>query len=509
MTQQKQVLMTRRVQWTILIIALVLFFLLTAITVETRRPWIDESWAGTPAWSFVARGYTGTPAFDATEFGLHGMKGLDRICYWEPPLYEAVQIIWYSLVPFNLITMRYLSVFAGLVGLFSFYVVMKRLSGDTAAATLLVLLMSCDYIVDSAASFGRADAMSFAFQAAAYATFLSFREKRLDLAILLSQTCVVASGLTHPNGGVLAFFGQLFLTLYLDRSRIGWKQIGLAACPYLVGAIAWGSFILKDPQTFLSQYSFQTALRFTDAAHPWNAIRREFVARYIKAMGLGAHSVGSMGPIALKALIFIAYAVGLAGVLLTPALRKSTAGKVFLGLLFVVYLPYYTFLEATKATYYFIYIIYIYTSLLVLWLCWCWRERKLPRILIVLAVLGLVTIQSGGLIQRGRINQYKTGYTSAVNFLRSHTTPDDLIMGSQELGFALGFEGNFLDDYRLGLSSGKHPDYIVIEDIYEDRFDMLHQQRPQDYAKLQELLKQYSVVYSQGDYRILKRIRTT
>src|SRR5436309_9134106 len=62
----------RRAQHAILGLAVVLYFTLTVLTVRTYRPWVDEAWAGTPAWSLVARGFTGTPSFDASAYGEHG-----------------------------------------------------------------------------------------------------------------------------------------------------------------------------------------------------------------------------------------------------------------------------------------------------------------------------------------------------------------------------------------------------------------------------------------------------
>jgi hypothetical protein len=94
---------------------------------------------------------------------------------------------------------------------------------------------------------------------------------------------------------------------------------------------------------------------------------------------------------------------------------------------------------------------------------------------------------------------------AAVTFIRDHAGPNDLVVGSHELGFALGFQERFLDDYRLGVVSGNVPDYIVIEEVYQDRFEMLRSQRPGDYIKVQDLLTHYREVYNHNSYRILTR----
>ena len=481
-----------------------LYLILTTITIYTRRPWVDEAWAGVPAWSLATRGDTATPSFDASAMGPHGMLRVDRVCYWQAPLYLVVQALWYHVFPFSLWSMRWLSAAAGFAGLICWTLFFQRLTGQGLASGLLFLLISCDYIVDAAGSFGRPDALSFAFQAAAYAAYMGLRQRHLGWAILASQTFVVASGLTHPNGGILSFLGMLFLTLYFDHNRLSWKSVAGGVAPYLAGGLAWGLFILQDPAAFFSQYGAQAEGRFAGLLSPVISIRREIGERYMHIMGLGAHSVGSSGPIFLKSLIFVAYAVGLAGVLTVPVLRKTKAVRALLGLM-GIYLFFFTFLEAYKATYYMIYLIYVYTAFLAIWLAWCWNKGKLPKPIIALGIIGLLGLQAGGTILNGRADAYKNRFEPAVAYLRQHASPDSLIVGSHELGFALGFGGHFLDDYRLGLASGKHPDYIVVEEIYEGRFETLREQRPEEYVELLHLLNQYHEVYNRNSYRILAR----
>jgi hypothetical protein len=480
------------------------YLILTTITIYTRRPWVDEAWAGVPAWSLATHGNTGTPSFDASAMGPHGMLRVDSVCYWQAPMYLVLQALWYHVFPFSLWSMRWLSATAGFAGLICWAFFLERLTGDRGPAALLFLLISCDYVVDAAGSFGRPDALSFAFQAAAYAAYMGLRRTHLGWGILVSQAFVVASGLTHPNGGILSFLGMLFLTVYFDRNRLSWRTVAGGAAPYLAGGLAWGLFILQDPAAFFSQYGAQAEGRFAGLLMPVESIRKEIGERYMHIMGLGAHSVGSSGPIFLKSLIFVAYAVALAGVLAVPALRKTRAVRALLGLM-GIYLFFYTFLESYKATYYMIYLVYIYTALLAIWLDWCWSEGKLPKPLIALGVIGLLGVQAGGSILRARADDYKNRFEPAVAYLDQHASPDSLIVGSHELGFALGFGGRFLDDYRLGLASGRRPDYIVVEEIYEGRFETLREQRPKEYVELLELLKQYHEVYNRNSYRILAR----
>ena len=257
-----------------------------------------------------------------------GLKDIDRYTYWIMPIYPVAQAVWYRLFSFSLASMRALSIFCGLLGLLAWTLFFRRLTGDDVGALLFMALMACDYINQSDIGVGRPDAMAFAFQAGAFAAYLHWRERNLRLAILLSQTLVVASGLTHPNGGMLSFLGALWLVLYFDRRRIRPAHVAIAAIPYVAGAIGWGAYIAQDPSAFVAQYGYQIATRSQILTAPWLAVRDELVRRYLTNMGLGGHSPGSYGPHYLKAVIFVAYAVSVAGLLAVPSLRQNRASRV-------------------------------------------------------------------------------------------------------------------------------------------------------------------------------------
>ena len=379
-----------------------------------------------------------------------GLKDIDRYTYWIMPIYPVAQAVWYRLFSFSLASMRALSIFCGLLGLLAWTLFFRRLTGDDVGALLFMALMACDYINQSDIGVGRPDAMAFAFQAGAFAAYLHWRERNLRLAILLSQTLVVASGLTHPNGGMLSFLGALWLVLYFDRRRIRPAHVAIAAIPYVAGAIGWGAYIAQDPSAFVAQYGYQIATRSQILTAPWLAVRDELVRRYLTNMGLGGHSPGSYGPHYLKAVIFVAYAVSVAGLLAVPSLRQNRASRVLLGLIGIYFL-FYTFLEGTKAAYYFIYLVYPYTAAVALFVRWCWRNSARMRPVLAVGLAGMFIIQAGGVAYRIRRDPYHREYLPAVDFLRAHAHPGDLIMGSHELGFTIGFRDNFEDDHLLGL----------------------------------------------------------
>jgi len=470
---------------------------LSAGTAHALRPWIDEGWHGAPAWSLAVRGYMGTPCFVEA-----GLKDIDRYTYWIMPIYPVAQAIWYRLFSFSLESMRALSILCGMLGLLAWTLVFRRLTGDSFGALLFMALMACDYINQSDVGTGRPDAMAFAFQAGAFAVYLHWRERNLRLAILFSQTLVVASGLTHPNGGMLSFLGALWLVFYFDRRRIRLAHVAIAAIPYAVGALAWGAYIAQDPQAFVAQYGYQIATRSEILTAPWMAVRDELVKRYLTNMGLGGHSPGSYGPHFLKSFNFLAYAAGIAGLLAIPAVRRNRASRVLLGLIGIYFL-FYTFLEGTKAAYYFIYLVYPYTAALVVFVRWCWQNSVRTRPLVALGLAGMFVIQVGGVAYRIRRDPYHREYLPAVDFLRATAKPGDLIMGSQELGFTIGFRDNFVDDHLLGLETGQRADFIFVEEIYQGRFDTVHLKNPAEFARLQKRLSQYRVIYDEKNYQVL------
>src|SRR5450755_176322 len=469
----------------------------SAGSAHALRPWVDEGWHGAPAWSLAFRGYMGTPSFVEA-----GLKDIDRYTYWIMPIYPVAQAIWYRLFTYSLGSMRVLSIFCGLLGLIAWTQVFRRLTADNFGALLFMALMACDYITQSDVGVGRPDAMSFAFQAGAFAAYLHWREKNLRLAILLSQTLVVASGLTHPNGGMLSFLGAFWLVVYFDFRRIRLVHVAVAAIPYVAGALAWGAYIMQDPSAFVSQYGYQIATRSGILTAPWLAVRDELVKRYLTNMGLGGHSPNSYGPHFLKAVIFIAYAVSVAALLAIPSLRRNTASRVLLGLIGIYFL-FYTFLEGTKAAYYFIYLVYPYTAAVVVFVRWCWRSSVRMRPLLALGLAGMFVIQAGGIVYRIRRDPYHREYLPAVRFLQARVQHGDLIMGSHELGFTIGFSDNFVDDHLLALDTGRRADFILVEEIYQGRFDTVRLKNPVQFIRLQERLAQYQVIYDEKTYQVL------
>jgi 4-amino-4-deoxy-L-arabinose transferase-like glycosyltransferase len=479
------------------------YLALAAGSALTKNPWSDEAWFADAAFNLLTKGRLATTVLETAGTNL---KGLDQYTYWVMPLHLVTQAGWYKIFGFSLFSMRMLSAAWGVLALIAWYFIMKKLSGERKVALLTLFLLAFDYVFVMAASFGRMDMMSAALGSAGLAVYLGLRERDLKMAVLGSQSLVTLCGLTHPNGGVLFFFGLLFTTLYFDRARLKWQHAAIAVIPYVIGAAAWSTYILKAPSLFVSQLKANASMggRMSGLTSPLSALKNEITLRYLVAFGLGPHTSGHAGPIQLKVLILVAYLIAIVGVLSVRDIRRHKGYRALL-MLTALYFFILTFFDGQKMSFYLVHIIPLYTSILAVWIHWCWTNKTVPRWLLVLAVCGLVSLQVGGILYRIKVNSYEHSYMAAVNFLKRNGNENSIVMGSAILGFQLGFD-RVVDDVRLGLFSGKRPDFIVIGEPYEEALKDYEAKQTGEYQHIHRLLtEEYKLVYDQELYRIYAR----
>lgn len=483
--------------------AIVLYLALAVGSALTYRPEIDEGYFASPAVNLLTTGSMGTPVVEVAGTGL---KNINERTYWVMPLHILAQAGWYKIFGFSLLSMRTLSAAFGLLALAALFLIVKAISKDRATAVLATVLLAVDYMFVVAASLGRMDLMSAAFGFAGLAAFLSLRERDLRWAILAGETFVVLSGMTHPNG-IIHFVGLQFAILYFDRKRIGLRHVGFAALPYLVGALIWGAYVLKDPSAFHEQFIVNITMnnRMGGLHAPWVALGREFVWRYGRAFGLGPHSVGHSGPIYLKSIVLAAYAVALLGSLVTREIRRHKGYRALL-ILIGIYFVLLTILDGQKETPYLMHIIPLYVAMLAVWTRWCWTRRPSLRPLIIAALALVASIQVGGMLFRIKQDTYHKLYAPAISFLKQRVGPTTTINGSPSLGFELGFTDNLRTDGRLGFVSGKRPDLLVITDENESSFEEYRTMNPPLYEHIERTLTvDYKEVYANPAFRVYTR----
>jgi 4-amino-4-deoxy-L-arabinose transferase-like glycosyltransferase len=480
--------MPRLARPALVIPAILAVYLALALTMTlTKRPWVDEAWFSIPAMNLLAHG---TMATTNVETAGTWLAGLDQYTYWITPLHFLTQAGWYSLFGFSVFSLRALSIVWGLIALLSLFVIVDRLTGRRQVAFVALALAATDYLLVRAASDGRMDMMNAALGFAALASYVGLRTRRLVWAVAISHCCAAASLLTHPNG-VMPIAALSVLTLFLDRAHLQGRHVVVAAVPYVVGLSAWGAYILQAPQLFLTQFGGNAA------GQPWDGLGSWFTSiwnTYAAAYGLQAHWAGPA--VHLRALVLLAYLAGVIGVLATRALRRDRGTQALLLLLGTEFVL-MSLMRRASAHDYLVHVVPLYAALLAVWIVSLWERVPVMKPVLASATAGLMLLQVGGVGLRAYVNHYDRQYRPLVEFLRSEVRPDDLIIGSAELGFGLGFTKQILDDTRIGFHSGRHPEYIVVDSRYQSWIAGYLASEPEVQAYVRTLLaRQYEQVYA-------------
>ncbi len=392
----------------------------------TRQPFVDEAWYAMPAWNLTLHGSTGNRMIEPSGSLSPGMDnnllGIREHTYL-PPLTLPAQVIWYRLFGFGLFTLRLFSAAWGAVILAACFFLVLALTGDKAVAMLSVSLVAIDSVFIPAASLGRMDTMSAALGFSGLALYSSFRSQSLEFSILFSHLLIVASGLSHPNGGMLSFLGLAFLTWHFDRSRLQPAHIPLAGCAYLAGSLGWGIYILQDPAAFKCQFFQNIAGRFGTWSSPLTLIGRE-LGRYLNVYGfnpgtsLAGHS---------RVLVLLSYTAALAMVVSRRDLRRHPGFRALLYLTIIAVLG-LLFLENYKVQQYLIYVVPFLAILTAI--CVQALFHRFSALVIASALAGLMAIQVGGILRIARRNDYARDYLPAVRFLKERAGSNMLVMAS-------------------------------------------------------------------------------
>jgi 4-amino-4-deoxy-L-arabinose transferase-like glycosyltransferase len=467
---------------------------------RTRKPWNDEAMSAVAAYNLATKGHTGVDFLDEKSPANFGTR---RHTYYVFPLQLFVLSVWYRAVGFSLATTRLLSTLWTLLLLYAVYRMVKKLTGGEAAARLAAALAAVDYFVMTGAAFGRYDTMVAALGFSSYALYLCLRSRRLRLALFLSNACTMAAGATHPNG-LLFLIGLWFLVLQLDRKRLGWRDLGIAAIPYVAGAALWVPFVLEDFRSFKMQLLANSGGRI-GLLNPWQTFLSEMRLRYWTAFGLGAHSAGhGSALVRLKALPLAAYLAGIIGCLATPALRRHEGIRVLLYLT-GIHVFFLTFYENMKFSYYLVHLLPLYAVLTALFAIDLWRRKPAVRWVAVTALAAIGTVQVGGMLAKIRINDYAHSYLPAAEFVRTHVPPGDQVAASCSFAFAYGVNTQLMDDASLGYWSGRRPEYLVEEETYDGWWEESKTSMPEVYQYVKKNLADYELIYDHADYKVYRR----
>ena len=468
----------------------------------THRLSPNEGWFADTAFHLASTGRLGTTILEGKGTWL---EGIGRRTYWILPLHPLCLALVFRIFGFGVWTMRGLSVAWGVVALVACFRIMRALAG-TRMALAAVLLAATDYHVVVVGSFGRMDMMCAALGSCGLAAYLGLRERSLPAAMLASNGLVAAACLTHPCG-VLYVAGLIVTALQLDRRRLTWRIVTLAALPYLAGAAGYGVYILQDPRLFARQFfgnvsglagEASNLTRFSGLRDPLGALRREVVERY----GNAFNAIGAWTPARLQGLVLIAYFGSVLVALMDAGLRRQRAVRVLLGLIGTTWVMLWL-LDGLKLKVYVVHIVPAFAGLTTLWI-WNWTEG-LPRRRFA-AVAAMVAIQVAGVAQAAREYSYRNEYLATVQYLKQRAGPDSLIMASAEFGFAFGFDRNVTDDMRLGYYTGKRPEFYVDSQWYEEWMRGAETREPAVYQHVRRTLAEhYREELRNYDYTIYRR----
>jgi len=484
--------------------AIVLFFMVMAlITARHKAPFIDEAMMFSPAVNLIQHGYMGTSIIDPTSELREGMslRGIDRYTYQVMPLFFLAQAGWYKLAGSSLWTLRALSTLFGALALIAWYIIIAKLGGNRSAALVGVALIATDGAFVEAGSFGRCDMASAALSAMAIAAYAALREEHFGTAILLGHSLAAASLFTHP-AGILAAAALVILPLYFDRARLKASSAALAITPYLVAAGGWGLYILKAPDLFAEQLRTNAANRLYGITQPWLAVWSEIRYRYLDEFGFrpgdgpGAH---------LKLFLLMVYALAPLAVWFTPALRARKGVRALL-LMALSNLFILTIFEGTKQGFYLVHVLPLYGALLALWAVEGWNLRPTLRPALAALLVAFVGLQLMRTISINRKDRMDNAFHPVVAFLKQNAAPSQLIMGSCELAFGIGFDANVVDDHRLGYFSGKRPDIVVVDARYRELFHLMRSRHSEISHYVQDYLRQhFTKRYDQESYEVYFR----
>jgi len=489
--------------YTILGAAIVAVYLILAVAcARTLIPWCDEAWFAGPAYNLITHGYMGTPVLDPTSgWFIRDLRHIDRYTYWIMPLYSLSQALWFQLFHFGLMAVRLYSVFWGLLALASWFLVVKQITGDIGTGLLTAALLATDFTFLWGAGVGRMDMMCEALGVGGIAAFLCLRKKNLLLAMLAGHAGVAAAGLAHPMAlGALA--GLIALTLYYDRRRIRIAHVAAAATPYLIGALAWGAYISKDPAVFWIQFSTDAGSRvISGPLLLW--LKLQTVDRYLYMFGWAPDTHGLSH---LKIVVLAIYAIGLGGAFLNRRLRSDKRFRPLL-LLWLASTLTMALVDREIHPFYLLHFVDPLAALLAVWLCWNWDARTVPRWALSGLVILLMLVQFAALGSRIRENRYRNSFLATTEFLSQHAGPDDRIFGSAELAFELGFEGRVVDDFRLGYRTGKEARWVVLDrNRYQEWIPALKKTEPEAYRSITAMLADhYQLVRQNADYQVYVR----
>ncbi|MFV0388686.1 MAG: ArnT family glycosyltransferase [Pyrinomonadaceae bacterium] len=491
---------SQKLECVTLSLVLVLFALFSWTSANSERPESDEGGFQSPAYNLINNGNFGTTVYEMQESGL---TRIDQRTYWVMPMFLLNSALSFELFGFSVTSMRLVSIFWGLVLLLSWFFILGATTKNSVLSVVSVSFIGLSFPVLAVASIGRPDAMCAALGFAGIASYLMLHKKNHVVALLIANTLVVFSGLTHFLG-ILGFAGLILVVFVYGRKEIGLQEFLFSVLPYLIGGALFAYWVFQDYTAFYDQFIANAAMhgRLEAFSTPFSVLLNEFTLRYPRAFGLLDISPGHSGPVFLKALILLGYVIGTFATIVIPYLRKRFG--IIIGI-FLVYFILLSLLDGQKLAAYLVYVVPFYSAFIGGFVYYLWNKTRFPRVLIAVAVIGFWGLNFGGILLRARQNTMENTYLPAVEYLNKNVSPGENVIGSPELRFALDNNIDHIADGEFGMRTGNRPTYIVLDPGVDDSFNDAKKYNPKFYYYLPKMLEQnYTLVYKNEGFRIYK-----
>ena len=301
-------------------------------------------------------------------------------------------------------------------------------------------------------------------------------------------------------GGIpyVVMFAWFFLT-GRDWWRLRWFHPLLAAVPYAIGAGGWAAYVANDPVTFRKIFfGSNVAGRMSGISNPFLAIRNEILYRYLEPFGLRSSVWIARSKLAVPAV----YLGAMAATWCIGPLRRQSFLRPFLAMWTIAALS-LVFFDAQRNGTYMVHVFPLYAILTASLAWWLWqRWGSFGRTVVAAAVAGFLLLQAGGSLYLIWKSPMRLQYRPVIAFVESHSAIGERVVGSAELGFGLGFEGQVWDDEALGYYVGKRPDVIVVSPRYREWWEWARKERPEAYRFITDRLGEYQLALKVDPYEV-------
>jgi len=484
-----------------LLLAIIIYLVLSLWLASTKAPWCDEAWFVNPAYNLAFHGRMGSNVLEPSGHYLNAyLRGVQERTYIFPPNHLVALSGWFRLFGFSAFIARTYSIFWSAVTLVALFYILLRLFPDRRIAQLAVLLASIDFIFLWSTADGRPEAVANSLAICSVAAYLHFREANLGKAVLVSQILAAAGVFAHMNA-LLIVLSLVAVAWYSDRKRLRLLYVVWAAAPYVFFGLLWSFYILQKPSDFAAQFFPQAGY-----SERWQGILRPDIAfateinRHLAAYWIDSLWAGTANSWAV--IIPLLYFAAVVWFLAQRKLRETE--RMFLVFTLVLIFG-MTLLNGFKAYFYLIYIVPIYDAVLAAWLLHLWKGSTHGKWAASAIALTFAILQISTSIQHIQADEYHRAYEPTIRDLEKYRSEGQSIVGTAALGFGLNFRG-FKDDIREGTYSGLTPDVLVVDSSYRLFASQFEKNEPKVFAHIATILtSNYRLSARHGSFWIFVR----